>query len=84
MCSSDSTYSIERFGLAQARHYRDELIKTFRILSENPFLGQDCQEIKAGYRRHVHGRHVIYYRVDDSQIVILRILHERQDPLRNL
>jgi plasmid stabilization system protein ParE len=35
-----------------------------------------------GLRRHVHGSHVIYYRVRDDVLVISRILGPGQDPTR--
>ena len=36
-------------------------------------------EIKPGYRSMAEGKHVIFYRVGESGIEILRILHGRMD-----
>ncbi|NKB54705.1 MAG: type II toxin-antitoxin system RelE/ParE family toxin [Alphaproteobacteria bacterium] len=77
-------YTITSFGLDQARRYRDDLTKLFSSLAENPLMGRDHGHIRPGYRRHIHARHSIYYRVRDDRIEIMRILHERQDPLRHL
>ncbi len=42
-------------------------------------MGRERPEIKPGYRSIAEGKHVIFYRVGDSGIEILRILHERMD-----
>ncbi len=36
------------------------------------------------YRGVRYGRHVVFYRVTDGEIIVVRILHERQDPLLHL
>ncbi len=77
-------YTIAAFGIEQARQYRDGLIKTFVTLADSPLIGRDCGYIKSTYRRHVHISHVIYYRVQDDSVEIMRVLHGRQDPLRHL
>jgi len=36
-----ATYSIQRFGINQARLYRDGLFKTFEMISDFPLKGSD-------------------------------------------
>lgn len=52
----------------------------FRQLAAKPQQGGDCSEIRAGYRKLIAGRHIIFYRqpANDS-IEIVRILHGRMD-----
>ena len=73
-------YSIEMFGIAQARHYRDSLVRAIEILSENTRMGRDYSHVKENVRRFEHESHVIYYKIRSQDILILRVLHERQDP----
>lgn len=77
-------HTIERFGVHQARRYRDGLRATFELIAEHPLMGRDSAHIKAGCRRHAHAGHVIYYRLDGKRVVVLRVLHAAQDPLRHL
>ncbi len=77
-------YTIENFGLEQAKNYRDELFNTFKLLTQNPQMGSDFSLAREGVRRHAHRKHSIYYKTTESGILVLRLLHERQDPASNL
>ncbi len=77
-------YSIQNFGIEQARLYRDGLFKTFDMICEFPMIGSDQNRIKKNARRQVYESHTIYYRVDHKAIFILRILGPGEDPLRHL
>lgn len=79
-----ASYTIQRFGIRQARIYRDGLFKAFEMISEFPLIGSDQSQIKENIRRHVHEQHSIYYRADADGIFILRILGAGEDPLRHL
>jgi toxin ParE1/3/4 len=77
-------YTIETFGVEQARHYRDGLFQAFKALTDSPRIGRDYGHVKDETRRYEHKKHSIYYSMTDDGILILRILHERQDPGLNL
>ena len=82
--ASIAAYTIEKFGISQARRYRNSLCRTLEFLAEHPRMGRDYSHVKEGFRRHEHERHVIYYKITDSGIVVLRLLHEHQDPISYL
>lgn len=77
-------YNIQRFGIEQARIYRDSLFESFEMLAEYPLIGSSQHHIKENIRRHVHEYHSIYYRVDEQGIIIYRILGPGKDPLQKL
>lgn len=74
--------SLEKFGLAQAQTYIDELWRTLTLLAIFPQMGTDQSHLKASVRRHVHGAHVIYYRLNKEGIRVLRLLGPGRDPVR--
>jgi len=76
-----ANYTIQRFGIKQARVYRDDLFKVFEMISEFPLIGSNHDHIQKNIRRHVHEYHSIYYRVDNNGITIYRILGPGEDPL---
>jgi plasmid stabilization system protein ParE len=39
-----------------------------------------CDQVRPGLRRREQGKHVVFYRRDGGDILILRILHERMLP----
>ncbi|NTV13307.1 MAG: type II toxin-antitoxin system RelE/ParE family toxin [Desulfobulbaceae bacterium] len=73
-------YTQERWGREQRNLCLRMLDECFRQLAGKPQQGSDCSEIRAGYRKLLVGRHIIFYRqpTGDS-IEIVRILHGRMD-----
>ena len=76
-------YSLLNFGVRQADDYTDDLESVFNLLSSSPLMGSECQEIAEDVRRHDHQRHAIFYRRRESDIFVIRILHQQMDPMRH-
>jgi toxin ParE1/3/4 len=79
-------YTAERWGRAQAERYVDGLIEAFARLAADPqsLQTERCDELRAGYRRCGVQRHVVYYRVADYGVAVIRVLHQRMDAPRHL
>jgi toxin ParE1/3/4 len=67
-------YGDEHFGIAQSNRYRDQLKNRFSLLAEQPFLYQEVDYIRTGYRRSVCCVHSIYYRLAGESVEIVRVL----------
>lgn len=76
-------YTLSHFGARQADAYTDDLERVFQLLNESPLMGHDCANIGAHIRRHDHQQHAIFYRPLESDIFIVRILHQRMEPLKH-
>lgn len=79
-----SDYTQEVWGDEQAARYIDGLEACFRRLVESPEMGRPCDQIRPGFRRVEHGKHVIVYRAGPDGIFIGRILHQRMIPNRRV
>ena len=77
-------YTIETFGIEQARRYRDGLMTAFQTLAETPRLGRDASHIRRGYRRFEHRSHTIFYRITGTGVRVMRVLHKSMDPERHV
>jgi toxin ParE1/3/4 len=77
-------YSTRRWGIDQAEPYLREIQAGIKILLETPRLGQGCDEIRLGYRRYRIGSHILFYRIANDGIDIVRILHASMDVERHL
>lgn len=78
-------YTRKQWGAAQRDKYLTMLDGCFQDLAAQPLRGQDCSDIRAGYRKYNAGSHVIFYRqASDAAIEIVRILHGRMDTERHL
>jgi len=72
-------YTEATWGRDQRNKYLTEIDDAFHLLAQQPHRGRSCENIRSGYRKYPVGRHLIFYREDDVDIEIIRILHERMD-----
>ena len=72
------------FGEAQADRYLSGLLLAFDFIVENPFAIRERHEFTPPVRMHFYGAHVIVYVVREADVLIVRVLHGRQDWRRHL
>ena len=82
--SDIADFTIQTFGVEQARFYRDGLNNCFEILAENPQLGRSAAELAPNLKRFEYQSHIVFYISKDASILIVRILHQRMDFKRHL
>lgn len=70
-------------GTEQADHYVDLLTETFAELADSPTIASVCEHIRSGYRQWHIERHMIYFRITDYGIAVIRVLHDRMDATRH-
>ncbi|WP_264319382.1 type II toxin-antitoxin system RelE/ParE family toxin [Rhizobium terrae] len=49
------------------------------MLADNPRMARERRELKPPMRLHPHQAHVIAYTIREHDILIVRVLHGRQD-----
>ena len=54
------------------------------MLGENPNLGRSAHELAEGLRRFEHQSHIVFYEPQETNILIVRVLHKRMDPPQHL
>jgi toxin ParE1/3/4 len=75
-----ATYTLQKWGLEQALLYVDGLEACCRTLGMNLALGRACSDILPGLRRLEHAQHVVFYRIVDHGVFIIRVLHRKMLP----
>ena len=75
-------YTLDRWGMSQAERYLDGLDDCFKRILQTPGMGRACDQIRQGYRRIEHGKHVVIFRAEADGVFICRILHQRMLPGR--
>ena len=63
------------FGGLRALRYQDSFQRIFDLLAYMPTIGRKSERGGPNEHRFLHGSHVIYYRIEDNQIVIETILY---------
>ena len=77
-------FGAERWGVEQADNYTLKIDEMCEFLFENRGLGRDRSEIFKGLKSYPVGSHSIYYIEQGSNILVVRILHQRMDYERQL
>ncbi len=77
-------HGINTWGAVRASAYLDRLEDGLWNLTRQPEMGIKREALLPGMRSLSVEGHVIFYRLQQVQIQIVRVLHSRQDPQRQL
>jgi toxin ParE1/3/4 len=77
-------YTKQQWGEAKAKVYLSDIKLRFYDLIEQPQIGLNRDALFKNLSSITVNRHVIFYRIDNSAIQIVRVLHQRQDPQTQL
>ena len=73
-------YTQLTWGITQRNEYLKQLDTAFHYLTAEYKLAISCDDIRAGYKKHFQGSHVIYFKQDKNHsILIVRVLHKSMD-----
>lgn len=72
-------YTLQSWGAHQADVYLSKIEDAFYSLLENPEAGRLRADVKLGYRSIVIEKHVLFYKIEKTEIHILGIPHGRMD-----
>jgi toxin ParE1/3/4 len=72
-------YTESKWGEIQADNYLKSIEKSIVELVASPEKGRRREEIRKGYRSFSQGKHLIFYRIHEKQIEVIRILHQKMD-----
>lgn len=73
-----------KFGHEQAIKYLIGLQEHFELLAKNPKIGKQRSEIKKGLFSLPYVSHIIFYRVLEKNIKIVRVLYGGRDLIKFL
>ena len=77
-------YSFHSWEGIQADKYQDELYNAMEQICNNSEIGIRYDQSKISYRKFLVNRHLLFYKVNTKDCIIVRILHERMDLLFEL
>lgn len=72
------------FGVDRAMDYVLELFSTFDRLAAHPYLGPKREASRSLVRLLPYRAHHILYNIESGDVVVLRVLHGRQDWINKL
>ena len=72
-------YSVKKWSTEQADRYYNLIFDEINYICKNINAGKSMEHVRKGYRASKVKSHLIFYRVLNDTIEIIRILHERMD-----
>ena len=78
------SYTEQSWGIDQAERYLHQIADAVNLVAENPARGRYCDHIHQGYQKYPVGSHVLFYRLTEGGIDVVRILHQWMDFERHL
>lgn len=77
-------YSLRHWGEAQAETYTRSIQAACEALAKDTLVRRSAEAIRAGYRKVAVGSHVMFFRIQEDVVEIMRILHQSMDVDRHL
>ena len=77
-------YTFNKWSLSQADFYHDELVEGIIKLMTNPTLAKLEEYSNREYLKYKVNHHYLFCRIENSSLVVIRILHESMDFQRHL
>lgn len=77
-------YTLEKWGVEQAEKYIRELWEEMQNQAGDHSTSTDIYDVRSGFRKKKAGSHVIFFKLIDDGIDVIRILHQRMDFDRHL
>lgn len=74
-----SQYTKAEWGEAQAKRYLADLRRQIEFAAEFPGIGSEAMGLPKEYRKARSGSHRAIYRCSETELVVVRIVHERED-----
>jgi len=77
-------YTVAHWSVAQADRYYELIFDEIEYICKNIDSGKSVDHVRKGYRASKVKSHLIFYRIADGFVEVIRILHERMDIEKHL
>ncbi|MEP7377135.1 MAG: type II toxin-antitoxin system RelE/ParE family toxin [Chitinophagaceae bacterium] len=72
-------YTVEKWSIDQADRYYNLIFDEIQFICKNVNAGKSMEHVRKAYRASKVKSHLIFYRIQNSIVEVIRILHERMD-----
>ena len=72
-------YTVDKWSIEQADRYYNLIFDEIAFICKNPKTGKQMEDVRKNYRAAKVKSHLIFYKVENDTVQIVRILHERMD-----
>ncbi len=72
-------YTVDKWSIEQADRYYNLIFDEIAFICKNPKTGKQMEAVRKSYRAAKVKSHLIFYKVVNDTVQIVRILHESMD-----
>lgn len=72
-------YTVEKWSVDQADRYYNLIFYEIYYICKNRNAGKPMEHVRKGYRASKVKSHLIFYRIRNNTVEVIRILHEQMD-----
>ena len=72
-------YNVQKWSVDQADRYYKLIFDEINFICKNKNTGKSMEHGRKGYRASKVKSHLIFYRIQNNTVEVIRILHERMD-----
>jgi len=76
-------YTYRNWSIEQADGYHAAIVDAFDDLATGRKTGR-IVDIRDGYFKYAVGSHLVFYRLTERELIVVRVLHQRMDVGRHL
>ncbi|MDH2997768.1 plasmid stabilization protein [Pasteurellaceae bacterium LFhippo2] len=77
-------FTVKNWGVEQSRKYLSELKELLALLATNQRIGKLRSDIAPNAYSFPYMSHVIYYLIDNDQLIVFAVLHKNMLPITHL
>ncbi|MDG4882060.1 type II toxin-antitoxin system RelE/ParE family toxin [Mesorhizobium sp. WSM4884] len=77
-------YSLDRWGPERAEAYVRSIHSILTLIDQFPAIARNASDVRPGLLKYAVGSHVVYLRMNEQYIDVVRILHQQMDYPRHL
>jgi toxin ParE1/3/4 len=71
-------YTVKTWSVEQAESYHASIVTAFVGLAKGMKIGRSV-DARSGYLKYAVGSHLVFFRLSEKNVDIIRILHQRMD-----
>jgi toxin ParE1/3/4 len=72
-------YTLLNWNYKQDEKYQDEIFDSFQNIKKHNNIGSVYFFKKGNYRKLNINQHLIFYKIDQNNCIVMRVLHQRMD-----
>jgi len=77
-------YSLNQWGAERAEAYVRSIHSVLTLIDQFPAIARNASDVRPGLLKYAVGSHVVYLRIGEHSIDLVRILHQQMEYPRHL